>query len=125
MPFLGPPLSDWTGIIRHSPREDPVGTQWETCGKNRQQGLGTKGFPQKKVLSLVLCVAIRRRSIRANPDTAAAQMKQRCVRVRDSSPYLSSGQKSLLASMSSSRICLATLAEGMVLESVSACQSFW
>ena len=58
VPFLGPPLSDWTGIIRHSPREDPVGTQWETCGKNRQQGLGTKGFPQKKVLSLVLCVAM-------------------------------------------------------------------
>ena len=58
MPFLGPPLPDWTDIIRHSPREDPVGTQWETCGKNRQQGLGTKGFPQKKVLSLVLCVAM-------------------------------------------------------------------
>ena len=58
VPFLGPPLPDWTGIIRHSPREDPVGTQWETCGKNRQQGLGTKGFPQKKVLSLVLCVAM-------------------------------------------------------------------
>jgi hypothetical protein len=36
----------------------PVGTQWETRGKNRQQGLGKKGFPQKKVLSLVLCVAM-------------------------------------------------------------------
>ncbi|MFQ7139476.1 S-layer homology domain-containing protein [Evtepia sp.] len=35
-----------------------MGTQWETRGKNRQQGLGTKGFPQKKVLSLVLCVAM-------------------------------------------------------------------
>ncbi len=35
-----------------------VGTQWETCGKNRQRGLGTKGLPQKKVLSLVLCVAM-------------------------------------------------------------------
>ena len=58
VPFLSPPLPDWTDIIRHSPREDPVGTQWETCGKNRQQGLGTKGFPQKKVLSLVLCVAM-------------------------------------------------------------------
>ena len=37
---------------------DSVGTQWETCGKNRRQGLGTKGFAQKKVLSLVLCVAM-------------------------------------------------------------------
>ena len=35
-----------------------MGTQWETRGKNRQQGLGTKGFAQKKVLSLVLCVAM-------------------------------------------------------------------
>ena len=35
-----------------------VGTQWETRGKNRVRGLGTKGFPQKKVLSLVLCVAM-------------------------------------------------------------------
>ena len=35
-----------------------MGTQWETRGKNRQQGLGTKGLPQKKVLSLVLCVAM-------------------------------------------------------------------
>ena len=58
MPFLGPPLPDWTDIIRHSPREDPVGTQWETRRKNRRQGLGTKGSPQKKVLSLVLCVAM-------------------------------------------------------------------
>ena len=35
-----------------------MGTQWETRGKNRQRGLGTKGFAQKKVLSLVLCVAM-------------------------------------------------------------------
>ena len=35
-----------------------VGTQWETRGKNRRRGLGKKGFPQKKVLSLVLCVAM-------------------------------------------------------------------
>ena len=35
-----------------------MGTQWETCGKNRRQGLGKKGFAQKKVLSLVLCVAM-------------------------------------------------------------------
>ena len=54
------PQVDW-----NSPREMgrnppffPVGTQWETCGKNRQRGLGTKGLPQKKVLSLVLCVAM-------------------------------------------------------------------
>ena len=54
------PQVDW-----NSPREMgrnppffPVGTQWETRGKNRQQGLGKKGFPQKKVLSLVLCVAM-------------------------------------------------------------------
>ena len=54
------PQVDW-----NSPREMgrnppffPVGTQWETCGKNRRRGLGTKGFPQKKVLSLVLCVAM-------------------------------------------------------------------
>ncbi len=36
----------------------PVGTQWETRGKNAWRGLGTKGFAQKKVLSLVLCVAM-------------------------------------------------------------------
>ena len=54
------PQVDW-----NSPREMgrnppffPVGTRWETRGKNRRQGLGTKGFPQKKVLSLVLCVAM-------------------------------------------------------------------
>ncbi len=35
-----------------------VGTQWETRGKNRRRGLGKKGFAQKKVLSLVLCVAM-------------------------------------------------------------------
>ena len=35
-----------------------MGTQWETCGKKRRQGLGKKGFAQKKVLSLVLCVAM-------------------------------------------------------------------
>ena len=58
VPFLGPPLPDWTDIIRHSPREDPVGTQWESRGKNVGRGLGCKRFPQKKVLSLVLCVAM-------------------------------------------------------------------
>ena len=35
VPFLGPPLPDWADIIRHSPLEDSVGTQWETRGKNR------------------------------------------------------------------------------------------
>ena len=35
-----------------------VGTQWETRGKNAWLSLGKKGFPQKKVLSLVLCVAM-------------------------------------------------------------------
>ena len=58
VPFLGPSLPDWADIIRHSPREDPVGTQWETRGKNAWRGLGCKRFPQKKVLSLVLCVAM-------------------------------------------------------------------
>ena len=54
------PQVDW-----NSPREMgrnppffPVGTQWETRGKNAWRGLGTKGFAQKKVLSLVLCVAM-------------------------------------------------------------------
>jgi len=37
---------------------DSVGTQWESRGKNVGRGLGTKEFPQKKVLSLVLCVAM-------------------------------------------------------------------
>ena len=37
---------------------DSVGTQWESRGKNAWRGLGTKGFAQKKVLSLVLCVAM-------------------------------------------------------------------
>ena len=45
------------GGLRFS-RPFPVGTQWETCGKNVGRGLGTKEFPQKKVLSLVLCVAM-------------------------------------------------------------------
>ena len=35
-----------------------VGTQWESRGKNAWLSLGKKGFPQKKVLSLVLCVAM-------------------------------------------------------------------
>ena len=35
-----------------------MGTQWESRGKNVGRGLGTKEFPQKKVLSLVLCVAM-------------------------------------------------------------------
>ena len=54
------PQVDW-----NSPREMgrnppffPVGTQWETRGKNAWLSLGKKGFPQKKVLSLVLCVAM-------------------------------------------------------------------
>ena len=58
VPFLSPPLPDWTDIIRHSPREDPVGTQWETRGKTQRYTLKTKTSPQKKVLSLVLCVAM-------------------------------------------------------------------
>ena len=58
VPFLGPSLPDWADIIRHSPLEDSVGTQWETRGKNAGRGLGRKHFPQKKVLSLVLCVAM-------------------------------------------------------------------
>ena len=37
---------------------DSVGTQWETRGKNAWLSLGKKGFPLKKVLSLVLCVAM-------------------------------------------------------------------
>ena len=35
-----------------------MGTQWETRGKNAWLSLGKKGFPLKKVLSLVLCVAM-------------------------------------------------------------------
>ena len=35
-----------------------VGTQWESRGKNAWLSLGKKGFLQKKVLSLVLCVAM-------------------------------------------------------------------
>ena len=35
-----------------------VGTQWETCGKTQRYALKTKTSPQKKVLSLVLCVAM-------------------------------------------------------------------
>ena len=35
-----------------------VGRERETRGKNAWRGLGTKGFAQKKVLSLVLCVAM-------------------------------------------------------------------
>ena len=37
---------------------DSVGTQWETCGKTQRYTLKTKTSPQKKVLSLVLCVAM-------------------------------------------------------------------
>ena len=54
------PQVDW-----NSPREMgrnppffPVGTQWETCGKTQRYTLKTKTSPQKKVLSLVLCVAM-------------------------------------------------------------------
>ena len=36
----------------------PVGTQWETRGKTQRYTLKTKTSPQKKVLSLVLCVAM-------------------------------------------------------------------
>ena len=35
-----------------------MGTQWETCGKTQRYTLKTKTSPQKKVLSLVLCVAM-------------------------------------------------------------------
>ena len=35
-----------------------MGTQWETCGKTQGYTLKTKTSPQKKVLSLVLCVAM-------------------------------------------------------------------
>ena len=37
---------------------DSVGTQWETRGKTQRYTLKTKTSPQKKVLSLVLCVAM-------------------------------------------------------------------
>ena len=54
------PQVDW-----NSPREMgrnppffPVGTQWETRGKTQRYTLKTKTSPQKKVLSLVLCVAM-------------------------------------------------------------------
>ena len=54
------PQVDWNTPreMGRNPPFFPVGTQWETCGKNRRQGLGKKGFAQKKVLSLVLCVAM-------------------------------------------------------------------
>ena len=35
-----------------------MGTPWKTCGKLRSKVLEDKEFPQKKVLSLVLCVAV-------------------------------------------------------------------
>ena len=54
------PQVDW-----NSPREMgrnppffPVGTQWETRGKTQGYTLNPKARPQKKVLSLVLCVAM-------------------------------------------------------------------
>ena len=34
------------------------GTPWKTCGKLRGKRCEIRGFPQKKVLSLVLCVAV-------------------------------------------------------------------
>ena len=37
---------------------DSVGTQWETRGKTQGYTLNPKARPQKKVLSLVLCVAM-------------------------------------------------------------------
>ena len=54
------PQVDWNSLreMGRNPPFFPVGTQWETCGKNAWRGLGTKGFAQKKVLSLVLCVAM-------------------------------------------------------------------
>ena len=54
------PQVDWNSLreMGRNPPFFPVGTQWETRGKNRRQGLGRKRFPQKKVLSLVLCVAM-------------------------------------------------------------------
>ena len=54
------PQVDWNSLreMGRNPPFFPVGTQWETRGKNAWRGLGTKGFAQKKVLSLVLCVAM-------------------------------------------------------------------
>ena len=43
---------------RGNPWRSSVGTQWETCGKTQRYTLKTKTSPQKKVLSLVLCVAM-------------------------------------------------------------------
>ncbi|MCI5499807.1 MAG: hypothetical protein MR419_09810, partial [Clostridiales bacterium] len=35
-----------------------MGIVWEKCGKMGWEGLGGKGWHRKKVLSLVLCVAV-------------------------------------------------------------------
>ena len=43
---------------RGNPWRSSVGTQWETRGKTQRYTLKTKTSPQKKVLSLVLCVAM-------------------------------------------------------------------
>ncbi len=43
---------------RGNPWRSSVGTQWETCGKTQGYTLNPKARPQKKVLSLVLCVAM-------------------------------------------------------------------
>ena len=43
---------------RRNPWRSSVGTQWETRGKTQRYTLKTKTSPQKKVLSLVLCVAM-------------------------------------------------------------------
>ena len=51
----------FAGIPAHgrgNPWRSSVGTQWETCGKTQRYTLKTKTSPQKKVLSLVLCVAM-------------------------------------------------------------------
>ena len=43
---------------RGNPWRNSVGTQWESRGKTQRYTLKTKTSPQKKVLSLVLCVAM-------------------------------------------------------------------
>ena len=51
----------FAGIPAHgrgNPWRSSVGTQWETCGKTQGYTLNPKARPQKKVLSLVLCVAM-------------------------------------------------------------------
>ena len=54
------PQVDWNSLreMGRNPPFFPVGTQWETRGKTQRYTLKTKTSPQKKVLSLVLCVAM-------------------------------------------------------------------